>query len=58
MEDGVLSVDTANAVEAIPANYAAIDGLTQTSYTVPQGYHSGSGTVSLTGDIEEALAAI
>ena len=39
-------------------NYAAIDGLTQTSYTVPQGYHSGSGTVSLTGDIEEALAAI
>ena len=58
MENGVLSVDTANAVEAIPANYAAIDGLTQTSYTVPQGYHNGSGTVSLTGDIEEALAAI
>lgn len=34
-----------------------IDGLTQTSYTVPAGYTSG-GTVSLSGDIEEALAAI
>lgn len=34
-----------------------IDGLTQTSYPVPAGYTSG-GTVSLTGDIEEALAAI
>lgn len=37
---------------------ATLDGLTQTSYTVPAGYHSGSGTVSLTGDIEAALAAI
>lgn len=37
---------------------ATIDGMTQTSYTVPKGYHSGSGTVSLTGDIEAALAAI
>lgn len=35
-----------------------IDGLTTTSYTIPAGKHSGSGTVSLTGDIEEALAAI
>ena len=35
-----------------------IDGLTTTSYTVPSGYHSGSGTVSLTSDIEDALAAI
>ena len=37
---------------------ATIDGLTTTSYTVPAGYHSGSGTVSLTDDIENALAAI
>lgn len=37
---------------------ATIDGLTATSYTVPKGYHSGGGTVSLTGDIEAALAAI
>lgn len=34
-----------------------IDGLTETSYTVPAGYTSG-GTVSLTGDIENELAAI
>lgn len=36
---------------------AQIDGLTQTSCAVPAGYTSG-GTVSLTGDIEDALAAI
>lgn len=34
-----------------------IDGLTSTSVAVPAGYTSG-GTVSLSGDIEEALAAI
>lgn len=37
---------------------ATIDGLTTASYTVPAGYHNGSGTVSLTDDIETALAAI
>lgn len=37
---------------------ATIDGLTVTSYTIPAGYHSGTGTVSLTDDIETALAAI
>lgn len=35
----------------------SIDGLTTTSFSVPAGYTSG-GTVSMTGDIEEALAAI
>ena len=35
-----------------------MDGLTTTSVTVPAGYHNGTGTVSLTSDIEEALAAI
>lgn len=34
-----------------------MDGLTATSVTIPAGYTSG-GTVSLTGDIETALAAI
>ena len=34
-----------------------IDGLTTTSKTIPSGYTSG-GTVSLTSDIEDALAAI
>ena len=37
---------------------ATIDGLTTTSYTIGAGYHNGSGTVSLTSDIEDALAAI
>lgn len=37
---------------------ATIDGLTVTSYTIPAGYHTGTGTVSLTNDIELALAAI
>lgn len=35
----------------------SIDGLTTTSKTIPAGYTSG-GTISLTSDIEEALAAI
>lgn len=34
-----------------------IDGLTATSVTIPEGYTTG-GTVSLTSDIEDALAAI
>lgn len=37
---------------------ATIDGITVLSYTIPAGKHSGSGTVSLTNDIETALAAI
>lgn len=36
---------------------ATIDGLTSTSTTIPAGYTTG-GTVSLTSDIEDALAAI
>ena len=37
---------------------ATIDGLTTTSYTIPAGYHNGSGKVSMTSDIEQALANI
>lgn len=37
---------------------ATIDGLNTTSYIVPAGYHSGAGKVTLTNDIETALAAI
>ena len=56
-------------VNAIPSNYldvsdggngdvsATMDGITTTSVTIPSGYTSG-GTVSLTDDIENALAAI
>jgi len=35
-----------------------MDGLTVTSVTIAQGYHHGDGTVTLTDDIENALAAI
>lgn len=55
-------VDATGAVVdgSMPNNGAingTIDGLTATSYTVDAGYTSG-GTVSLTSDIEDALAAI
>lgn len=61
--DGVFFVDSTGAkVEGtMPdkgAVNATIDGLTVTSYTIPAGKHSGSGKVSLTSDIETALAAI
>ena len=61
--DGDFFVDKNGAlVEGTMANKGAvtatIDGLTTTSYTVPKGYHNGSGKVSLTSDIENALAAI
>ena len=53
--------DCATAVDSIANNgevIATFDGLTATRYTIPAGYHSGSGAVSLTNDIEAALAAI
>lgn len=37
---------------------ASFDGLTTDSYTIPAGYHNGSGTVSLDDSIETALEAI
>ena len=37
---------------------ATINGLDTTSYVIPAGYHNGRGTVTLTDDIENALAAI
>ena len=61
--DGSVFVNASGeAVEGAMVNNAAfaatIDGMTTTTYTVPVGYHNGSGTVSLTDDIENALAAI
>lgn len=37
---------------------ATINGLETSSYTIPKGYHNGSGKVTLTDDILEALRAI
>lgn len=61
--DGSIIVNNLGAtVEGTMVNNGAvaatIDGLSKTSYTVPKGYHNGNGTVSLTNDIETALAAI
>lgn len=61
--DGTFFVDKTGAVVegTMPDKgtvTATIDGLTTTSYTIPAGKHSGSGKVSLTNDIETALAAI
>lgn len=61
--DGTYFVDSTGALTegTMPDKGAVtgtIDGLTTTSYTIPAGRHSGSGTVSLTNDIETALAAI
>lgn len=61
--DGTYFVDKTGALTegTMPdkgAVNATIDGLTTTSYTIPAGKHSGSGKVSLTNDIENALAAI
>ena len=53
-------VGGAEVTGTMPNNGAtggSIDGLTTTSVTIPAGYTSG-GTVSMTSDIEEALAAI
>lgn len=54
--DGVATLITGDMVNngTLSGN---IDGLSTTSYTIPAGFTSG-GTVSLTSDIEEALAAI
>lgn len=53
--DGVLQVGTMDNNGTVTQT---INGLTVTSYTIPKGYHSGSGTVSLDNSIETALAAI
>ena len=53
-------VNGAKVVGTMPNNGSvttSMDGLTTTSVTIPAGYTSG-GTVSLTSDIEDALAAI
>lgn len=49
---------TQGTMPNIGSHEATIDGLTTTSVTIPAGYHDGTGTVSLTSDIEDALAAI
>lgn len=54
--DGVATLVTGEMINN-GAIAGEIDGLSTMSYTIPSGYTSG-GSVSLTNDIEEALAAI
>lgn len=53
--DGTVTAGTMANNGSVSAN---IDGLNIMSYVIPQGYHSGNGTVTLTNDIENALAAL
>ena len=60
LEDKTAYVDGEKITGTMANNGAvsgSIDGLSKTSFAVPAGYTSG-GTVGLTADIEEALAAI
>lgn len=60
LDDKTAYVGGVKVTGTMPNNGAiskTIDGLSVTSASIPAGYTSG-GTVSLTGDIEEALAAI
>lgn len=60
LDDKTAYVNGAKVTGTMPNNGAiseSIDGLSVTSVTIPAGYTRG-GTVSLTSDIEEALAAI
>lgn len=50
--------ETAGTMVNNGAVAGTIDGMAGTSYTVPAGYHSGAGTVTLTDSVETALAAI
>ena len=60
LDDKTAYVNGSKVTGTMPNNgdtSKTIDGLTSTSATIPSGYTSG-GTINLTTDIEEALAAI
>lgn len=53
-----LGVEGTGTLPNVGSHSATIDGLTTMSATIPKGYHDGTGSISLTNDIELALAAI
>lgn len=55
---GADGTETAGTMVNNGAANGTIDGMTETSYTIPAGYHNGSGSVTLTDSVEMALAAI
>lgn len=55
---GTDGTETAGTMVNNGAAAGTIDGMTEDSYTIPAGYHNGSGSVTLTDSVETALAAI
>lgn len=55
---GADGTETAGTMVNNGAASGTIDGMTETGYTIPAGYHNGSGSVTLTNSVETALAAI
>lgn len=57
----IVNASGAQVAGTMPNNGAVsgtINGMIASSYTIPAGYHNGSGAVTLTGEIEAALSAI
>lgn len=55
---GANGQETAGTMVNNGAANGTIDGMAEDSYTIPAGYHNGSGSVTLTNSVETALAAI
>lgn len=55
---GTDGTKTAGTMVNNGAANGTIDGMAEASYTIPAGYHNGSGSVTLTNSVETALAAI
>ena len=55
---GTDGIETAGTMVNNGAANGTIDGMAEASYTIPAGYHNGSGSVTLTNSVETALAAI
>lgn len=55
---GTDGTETAGTMVNNGAAAGTIDGMAEDSYTIPAGYHNGSGSVTLTDSVETALAAI
>ena len=57
----IVKTDGSTVAGTMPDNGAVsgtIDGLVVDTYTIPKGYHDGTGTVQLTSAIADALAAL
>lgn len=57
-DGSVIPIKTTGTMPNNGAVKATIDGIVTTSYIIAKGFHDGTGTVSLTSDIETALASV